>query len=267
MTETALIAELRQLRLVNSALYREQVLAGARYADPLRLSRFGAKVFSQGDEDGLLAETFRRIGTAGRRFVEIGVEPRECNTRFLLVNGWSGAWIDAADRDLAPVAREVADGRLRFVRATVTRENVNALVGETAGAGALDLLSIDIDGNDYWVWEALEAARPRVVVVEYNATFPPPVSVVVPYDPGRAWDGTSHFGASLEALSRLGARKGYALVGCSFTGVNALFVRTELAAGKFRAPFTADEHYEPPRYFVRLSAGHPPGAGPLVEVS
>src|SRR5438105_3964176 len=83
--------------------------------------------------------------------------------------------------------------------------------------------------------------------IEYNATFPPPPSVTVPYEANRVWDGTNHFGASLEALVRLGERKGYVLVGCNFTGVNAFFVRRGLAGGLFREPFTAANHYEPPR--------------------
>ena len=262
-----LFDEVRRSNELTSALYRDRVLAGDRYADPLRLTQFGFKVYSQGDEDGILEEIFRRIDPGMRRFVEIGMHPLECNTLYLLARGWSGVWVDAADHDLRPVAHHLTAGRLRFVRTAVSRENANALVCEGSVGAELDLLSIDIDGNDYWVWEALEVVRPRVMVIEYNATFPPPVSVAVPYDPARAWDRTNRFGASLEALARLGAKKGYALVGCGFTGVNAYFVRTDISGDRFRGPFTAAEHYEPARYFVRLSGGHRSGHGPLTEIT
>jgi hypothetical protein len=121
--------------------------------------------------------------------------------------------------------------------------------------GEIDLLSIDIDYNDYWVWKAVDVANPRVVVIEYNAALRPPMSLVVPYDPTRSWDGSNYFGASLEALVRLGRTKGYRIVGCNFSGANAFFVRDDLCADHFLDPPTAEEHYEPPRYFAHLMTG------------
>ena len=94
--------------------------------------------------------------------------------------------------------------------------------------GEIDLLSIDIDYNDYWIWKAVTAVSPRVVVIEYNATLRPPMSLVVPYDPACMWDGTNYFGASLEALVRLGRDKGYRVVACNYTGVNAFLCATML---------------------------------------
>ena len=119
-------------------------------------------------------------------------------------------------------------------------------------SGEIDLLSIDIDNNDYWVWKAITRINPRVVVIEYNATLRPPMSLVVPYEPERTWDGaTNYFGASLEAFVRLGRSKGYRLVGCSISGVNAFFVRDDIAGDHFFDPATAEELYEPPRYLFR----------------
>jgi hypothetical protein len=117
----------------------------------------------------------------------------------------------------------------------VTREGIDDLLVDAVGGGEIDLLSIDIDGNDLWVWEAVEGVRPRIVVVEYNGTFGPERSVSVPYDPdfdrmARHPSGWYH-GASITALARVGARKGYVLAGCDSNGVNAFFVREDCAAG------------------------------------
>ena len=133
--------------------------------------------------------------------------------------------------------------------------------------GDIDFLSIDIDYNDYWVWKAIDVVTPRVVAIEYNATLRPPMSLTVPYDPNGAWDGTNFHGASLEALTRLGAAKGYRLVGCGMAGVNAFFVRADLTGDLFLEPATAAEHYEPPRHYLHLlPAGHASRPGPFVSV-
>jgi hypothetical protein len=233
-----------------------------RYAEPKRLARHERKVYSQFGEDGVLQEVFRRVGTTNRSFVEFGVEGGlENNTAYLLLQGWSGLWIEAVPAyveairaGFAPLLRT---GQLSVRGSAVTAENVERLFAEAGVPAEPDLLSIDIDGNDYWVWKSVTRYAPRVVVVEYNATFPPPTEWVMAYDPGYAWDGTVTFGASLEAVVRLGAAKGYALVGCSLGGANAFFVRQDLAGDRFAAPYTAENHYEPPRYFLAArQAGH-----------
>lgn len=136
------------------------------------------------------------------------------------------------------------------------------ILREVKLTGEIDLLSIDIDSNDFWVWNAITEIMPRVVVIEYNASLRPPLSLVIPYDPVRRWDGSNYFGASLEALVRLADRKGYRIVGCNFAGVNAFFVRNDLCCDWFIEPATAEEHYEPPRYFFAgIHFGHPPRLG------
>jgi hypothetical protein len=245
----------------------DQLMRDPRYADPLRLQRFGGKTYCQNDEDGILAEIFRRVGTESRRFVEIGVQDgRECNTLALLMRGWRGAWVEADAAHVADARRIFAqlteEGRLEIREAFVTVENAAALVGE----GPLDLLSIDIDGNDWHVWNALDV-RPRVVMVEYNASWAPPVDAVMEYRADYCWtdDGDNRAGASLSAFERLGRTKGYALVGCSASGVNAFFVRDDLAEGRFLAPFDAATHFEPPRYYLHnFQRGHRPGFGPVI---
>lgn len=252
--------------------YRTQELAMPRYAEPKRLVRHGFKVYSQSDEDGIIQEIFKRIGTTSRIFIEFGVETGvECNSVKLLVEGWSGLWIEAAPQYVAEIQNHfgpfLAQNKLHISQNLITAENINAVFEQAGISGDIDLLSIDIDYNDYWVWKALTTVKPRVVVIEYNATLRPPMSLVVPYDPARSWDGSNYFGASLEALVRLGREKGYRLVGCNYAGVNAFFVRDDAAGGHFLDPATAEEHYEPPRYIYGSQlAGHRARPGPFVSV-
>jgi hypothetical protein len=233
-----------------------------RYADPKCLTRRGYRCFSQFDEDGLIDETFRRIGTTSRSFVEFGVgDGLENNTFALLLAGWSGLWIEAdpaqQERIRSGFAVPLETRQLTLAGEFVTAENIEALPARGGMPEEPDLASIDIDGNDYWVWKAMRRFRPRVVVIEYNASLGRTASVVRPYDPRACWDGSSGTGASLSALEALGRDKGYSLVGCTIAGVNAFFVRSDLVGSRFLEPFTAEMHYEPPRFGSPL-AGHPP---------
>ena len=255
----------------------DELRGSPRALEPLRLIRHGRKTYSQNDEDGIVLEIFNRIGEGDRRFIEFGVQAGvECNTALLLMAGWSGLWLDGSDKYVAAArqyhAAAVDEGRLTVQASFVTAENIDDLLGPWAGGtaaqpAAIDLLSIDIDGNDYWVWKAIEAVRPRVVIIEYNAAYPPPVAFVAEYRADRAWDGGNYHSASLTSLEALGRAKGYALVGCNLSGANAFFVREEELAGadgqaRFAAPFTAANHYEPPRYDLSdLPSGHPPRFG------
>jgi hypothetical protein len=258
---------------MNLQRFWAETLAQPRYADPKRLLRHGFKVYSQHDEDGIIQEIFRRVGTTSRTYVEFGVETgAECNTTKLLIEGWRGLWIEAS----APSCQRIAslfdaflkDKRLTLHQSMVTAENINELIRSGGFSGEIDLLSIDIDFNDYWVWKAIEVANPRVVTIEYNAGLRPPMSVTVPYQPNRSSDGTNFFGASLEALVRLGRTKGYRIVSCNISGSNAFFVREDLCADHFVTPATAEEHYEPPRHFFSFLLAGPqaPQPGPYVPV-
>ena len=250
-----------------------EMLAQPRYADPKRLLRYGFKVYSQHDEDGIIQEIFRRIGATTKSFVEFGVETGiECNTVKLLVEGWRGLWIEANAQACKAIGANfdsfLKDKRLALQQSLVTAENINTLMQNGGCKGEIDMLSIDIDFNDYWVWKAIEAVSPRVVAIEYNAGLRPPMSLTVPYQPNRAGDGTNYFGASLEALVRLGRAKGYRVVGCNISGSNAFFVREDLCADHFIEPATAEEHYEPPRHFFSFLLAGPqaPKPGPYVAV-
>ena len=152
--------------------------------------------------------------------------------------------------------------------AMVVAENMDEILINAGMTGEIDLLSIDIDYGDFWIWKAITKITPRVVVIEYNATLAPPLSLVVPYEPRGRWDHSSNFfGANLAALVKLGQAKGYRIVGCNLAGANAFFVREELCRDLFIEPATAEEHYEPPRYYLAFSrAGRGPRPGPYQTI-
>jgi hypothetical protein len=236
-------------------------LGKLRYRDPKRLSLHEHQVFSQNGEDGIIAEIFTRIGLQSKTFVEIGTgNGLENNTAFLVAQGWRGYWLEG-DRECVELIRaqfgEKLTGTLKLRCEFITAENIAALLHEMGVPAEFDLLSLDIDRNTYYVWRALREFRPRVVVIEYNATFPADVDWCVDYRPERSWNYTSYMGASLKAYERLGSEIGYSLVGCDMTGTNAFFVRKCEAVGKFAEPFTAENHYEPTRYWAVRRKGHP----------
>lgn len=245
------------------------LLETPRNSDERRLLKYGYRVYSQADEDGILHEIFRRIGPGSRKFVEIGAgSGLENNTLFLLVQGWRGVWIEGSQRRVAAAAKQlaqpIAEKRLHVVQQFVTAAKIDATLQHLTLA-AVDLLSIDLDGNDYYILESIRSVRPRVITVEYNAKFPPDVPWVMEYNESHHWDSTDYFGCSLKALETLLSERGYSLVGCNLLGSNAFFVQRELATDPpFCSPFTAENHYEPPRYFLlsAFDSGFPPGFGP-----
>lgn len=248
---------------LQSEEFTRGLIAQPKYQDAKRLNKYEAKVFSQGGEDGIISEIFRRVGTTNKIFVEFGAgNGMENNTVLLLREDWSGVWLEADRSSVESIrtyfSREIKAGRLSVYQEFITAENIQALFAKAKVPAEFDLLSIDIDRNDYWVWEKIEQYRPRVVVIEYNAIFPPGIQWIVEYNPGAMWDGSSRAGASLTSLELLGRKKGYKLVGCSLQGVNAFFVRDAFVGTAFCEPFTAQNHYEPPRYFLnKRKLGHP----------
>lgn len=242
-------------------------LQDPRLADPRALAGAHGQVYSQNNEDGILAEIFRRIGASNRRFLEIGVgDGSENNTRLLLDLGWEGVWIEGdavfCDQIRTRLAAFLDEGRLHLVAATVDRDTVadSILIGFRASTLAeipLDLLSIDIDANTSHVWAALGSLRPRVACIEYNAHYPPSVDWEIPYQPDGIWRGDTRFGASLKRLEWIGAELDYRLVGCDLMGVNAFFVRADLCDPSiFLAPFDAETHHQPPRFGWVHMRGH-----------
>lgn len=251
--------------------FRQILLESPRFADEKRLLKFGYRVFSQADEDGILHEIYRRIGAISRTFIEIGSsDGLENNSRFLLTQGWRGVWIEASARKVAAAKKSAAnfmeDNTLHIGQHLVDPRNVDALLASVAPTREVDLFSLDIDGNDLYVLQAIQSLLPRVIVCEYNAKFPPDTVWIMEYNEKHEWDGTDYFGASLKAFEKLLAGKGYSLVGCNLLGCNAFFVRTDLVSDSlFCSPYTAENHYEPARYFLlpAYHAGFLPRLGPF----
>lgn len=215
-----------------------------------------AKVFSEHGEDGILLYIFSTIGVTNRRFVEFGFgDGVECNTANLSINfGWHGLLMDRSVRacesakDFYSKSLTKATSAVLIRKQFITRHNINGLLERYSFKGEIDLLSIDIDGNDYWVWKEIEVISPRLVVIEYNASFGPEFSVTIPYEAkfdrhSKHYSGWYH-GASLKALQKLGQEKGYRLIGCESAGVNAFLVREDLATRQF-PPLSAGEAYFP----------------------
>lgn len=272
-----LIRELREIRQLISENHRavwvgnfiqldrffaDELARNPKYSDPRKLNHHETQVFSQNGEDGIIAEIFRRIGVRSRTFVESGVgDGLENNTTYLLSQGWKGAWIEG-DPDLSKKIRShfrkpLASGELKLLNSLVTAENIEAILAKLDVPKEFDLFSLDIDRNTFHVWKAIRQFQPRVVVVEYNATFPPELEWTTPYNPAAAWNQSSYFGASLKAYEQLGDTLGYALVGCDFSGTNAFFVRKTEPLELFADPFTAKNHFEPPRYWSVRREAHP----------
>ncbi len=194
------------------------------------------RVFSQWGEDGIIQHLLRHVPVSRKIFVEFGVQNYiESNTRFLLIDdNWAGLVIDGSREDIEYIKRDDIYWRynLKAEHAFITKDNINDLIRRNGITGEIGLLSIDIDGNDYWVWEAIDVVSPSIVVIEYNSRFGPERAVTVPYDPGfirtSAHYSNIYYGASLAALCLLGKRKGYSFVGSNSSGSNAFFVREEL---------------------------------------
>jgi hypothetical protein len=178
------------------------------------------KICSQNGEDGVLMKIFSEIKVTNSRFVEFGVgNGSENNTLHLVSKGWTGNWFDLASSADVSVPHGV-----EYRQARINAENVEETFRKAGVPKEFDLLSIDIDGNDYWVWDAIKEYRPRVVAIEYNGHWAPPVSKTVAYDPLFNWTYSKYFGATLSAMEKIARRKAYSLVYCESVGVNAFFV-------------------------------------------
>lgn len=256
-------AKLSRINSVQIEQYLEENLyRNPRYQQPDKLNRYEFQAFSQVGDDGIIEEIFRRIGTTNQYFIEFGVENgTETNSTYLLYKGWKGLWMDGSEKNIAAIhascPKAIQRGDLKAIQAFITAENIEVLFDKAGVPTEPDLLTIDIDRNDYYVWKAIHKYRPRVVIVEYNAIFRPGCEFVINYDAAAMWDGSGNTGASLESFCKLGEEKGYKLVACCFAGVNAYFVREDVMGDHFTGPFTAANHYEPPRYHLYHKPGHP----------
>ena len=201
------------------------------------LSEVEFRVFSQWGEDGIIDWLVSHVAVPNTRFVEFGVETfREANCRFLLMNrNWKGLVFDGDETHMAALRNE----RIHWMydltarSAFVTTENIDELITREEFGGPLGILSIDIDGNDYWVWKAIKSVNPAIVICEYNPILGDTHAISVPYDPNfrrfNAHFSGLFFGCSIEALRQLAKQRGYSFVGSNSNGINAFFVRNDLA--------------------------------------
>jgi len=224
------------------------------------LERYEYSLFSQNGEDGILRHLFAEIGFTSRWAVEFGFSTNESNSlRLVLHERFAALFLDASDWQVDRFNRAAARLGLadaRAVRTFLTRETLQPTLLAHGAPAEIDLLSIDVDGNDYWFWESLDRVSARVVVVEYNAALGPDLSLTMPYAAsGRPGDDSPlHFayaGASLTALARLGRRKGLSLVGCDSSGTNAFFVRDACLTPALE-PLTPSQAFRPNAGLLRL---------------
>jgi len=194
------------------------------------------QAFSQWGEDGIIQNLINHIPIENKIFVEFGVENyTQSNTRFLIKNNnWSGLIIDGSAKNIEYIKRDPIywQYNLKAVQAFIDKDNINKLLISNGLKGDIGLLSIDIDGNDYWVWEAITAISPRIVICEYNSRFGSAHKLTVPYDKSfvrsRAHYSNLYYGASIAALVYLAHQKGYQLMGGNRAGNNLFFARNDV---------------------------------------
>lgn len=202
-----------------------------------KLSEVGFRCHSQFEEDGILLFIFALIGTTNKTVVEICAgDGLQCMSTNLIINhGWWGYLFDGNERNVEigqAFFHKAQDTFLyppRFTHAWITAENVNHLITQSGITGDIDLLSLDIDGMDYWVWQAIECIRPRVVVCETHNVIGPDDAFTIPYHPDFVITTPDYHSASLAAMTKLAEEKGYRLVGTHRYGFNAFFILNEIA--------------------------------------
>ncbi len=224
-----------------------QILLGLKYRELvhwnmplLSLEEVEFRSFSQHGEDGILLYLFSLIGVTNKRVVEICAgDGVECNAANLIVNHDWYAWLFDGNAAKIRTGRAFYARHLntlshppRLIHAWIDTENVNALIAAQGITGEIDLLSLDMDGVDYWICKAITCVMPRVIVLEYNARLGPERALSIPNRSDFVAQA-GHWGASLAAFVRLNRQKGYRLVGCDRSGINAFFLRTGIAEDIF----------------------------------
>jgi hypothetical protein len=232
-------------------LQAKQILDFRRVFPPKTLREAEFKIFSQFGEDGVIQWIISAIEDIIPIFIEFGVEDyRESNTRFLMMNNnWKGLVIDSDNHKIEAVKRNDYYWRhdLTAHCAFVDRDNINDLFEKNGYRGDIGILSIDVDGNDYWIWEAIKTVTPQVVICEYNSLWGYEKSLAVAYDPSFFRTGAHYsnlyYGASIKALTNLAASKGYSLLGSTSAGNNLFFVKNTYASS-FKIPSIQEAYVE-----------------------
>ena len=229
----------RKIDLIHEALGRIENRQLSKISSN-QIQDFEFRVFSQWGEDGIIQHILRHVPIENKIFVEFGVENyTESNTRFLLINNnWSGLVMDGSKKNINYIKNDMSVSwghNLTAECVFITTDNINEVILRNGISGDIGLLSVDIDGNDYWVWEAITCINPRIVICEYNSLFGPHAKVSTPYkvdfDRLTAHYSNIYYGSSIAALEFLGKKKGYSLVGSNSVGNNLFFVRNDLCGG------------------------------------
>ncbi len=213
------------------------------------LSEVEFKVFSQFGDDGIIQYLINNLQLNNFKFVEFGVENyNESNTRFLLENNnWKGMVIDGSEENIEYIKKSSNFWRhdLTAICEFVTADNIKSIISNANFSENLDLLHIDLDGNDYWVWQALNCTYPVIAIIEYNSLFGAERAITVPYRPDferfKAHYSGLYAGSSLAALCDLAQHKGYCFIGSNSAGNNAYFIRKD-KVGPFM-PLTCQQGY------------------------
>jgi hypothetical protein len=239
---------------------RTQELIGASLSEQMAqkysvrsLHEVEFRVFSQFGDDGIIQWLLRQLPEVPKRFIEFGVEDySESNTRFLMVNNnWHGLVMDGSAANIERLKRRKWFWRhdLTAQSCFVTRENVDNLVAEWLGGEALGILHIDVDGNDYWLWDAIHCVSPAIAIIEYNALFGSERTITIPYKPDfrrfEVHHSGQYYGASLAALTLLAQKKDYTFLGCNSAGNNAYYLRNDLLSEDLATLATNAKFVEP----------------------
>lgn len=248
--------EIQQMNKNLAGIYVNNIIKDPKFKNEKNLLRFGYKVFSQQDEDGIIDEIFNRIGRSSRKFVEMGLETGvECNTTNLLFQKWSGLWVESNEKNVETMKKNFSkflNDTLQVHSEKISTTNVNQILSKYFDPDAeIDLLSIDIGMHTFHVLEMIQTINPRVIVTEYNAKYGPIIDWSVKYDQTAEWDNTDYFGASLHSFEKMMKKKDYYLVGCNVTGVNAFFVRKDQLQEKFEENLTSKFHFIEGRYWLK----------------
>jgi hypothetical protein len=226
------------------------------------------QVFSQFGDDGIIQYLVNKLPIANTTFVEFGVEDyRESNTRFLLINnGWSGLVMDGDVSNIASIksGQLYSFYDLRARQSFITKENINEIIAAEGFHPEVGLLSVDIDGNDYWVWQAIHTIQPRIVVTEYNSLFGFSAPITIPYQPdfvrGKQTP-LNFYGTSLQAACLLAKEKGYFFIGCNKAGNNAYFIHESLRQHCPVSEKTVEEGYRFAHFSESWDASREPRRG------
>lgn len=198
------------------------------------INEYEFQIFSQFGDDGIIQYLINNIKNIERKFVEFGVENyEEANTRLLLEkDNWSGLIIDSSQKNISYIKKQdfFWKNRLNVVCDFITTKNINHILKINDFVSDIGVLSIDIDGNDYWIWKEIDVVNPAIVIIEYNARFGKESSVTIPYNEKFIRNNVNnlYYGASLSALNKLAEKKNYSLICTNKNGNNAYFIKNNL---------------------------------------